>query len=71
MSLLRIKNADGTWFHIPAINGKPGKDGAIQYVAGDGIKIDGTSNEIISLKVEAPDLVTSKSVTFIKLVKPS
>lgn len=55
MSLLRIKNADGTWFHIPAINGKPGKDGAIQYEAGEGIKIE---NNVISSDINEEKIKT-------------
>ena len=49
MSLLRIKNSNGKWVHIPAIHGKPGKDGAIQYVAGEGIKIE---NNVISSDID-------------------
>lgn len=65
MSILKIKNADGTWSDIPAIkgvdgkdgadgkdgsDGAPGKDGVIQYQAGDNIKIEGN---VIS--AEVPD----------------
>ena len=39
MSLLRIKNADGTWTHVTAIAGKDGKDGSFRYTAGKGINI--------------------------------
>jgi len=65
MSLLRIKNADGTWFHIPAINGKPGKDGAIQYVAGDGIKIE---DNIISAKTNVTGNIYSTKLSSDKQV---
>ena len=54
MSILRIKNADGTWSDIPAIKGADGKDGAIQYTAGANIKIE---NNIISAEIpEATDV---------------
>ena len=39
MSILRFKNADGTWNGIAAFKGEDGKDGAIQYKAGYGINI--------------------------------
>lgn len=55
MSLLRIKNADGTWIHIPAINGEPGKDGVIQYVAGEGIKIE---DNVISSTIDEEKVKT-------------
>ena len=55
MSILRIKNADGTWSDIPAIKGENGKDGAIQYTAGANIKIE---DNVISADVSEiqPDL---------------
>lgn len=40
MSILKFKNPDGTWESIAAIKGEPGRDGAIQYQAGEGIKIE-------------------------------
>ena len=39
MSVLKFKNADGTWNGIAAFKGEDGKDGAIQYKAGYGINI--------------------------------
>lgn len=48
MSILKIKNADGTWSDIPAINGADGKDGVIQYTAGANIKIE---NNVISAEI--------------------
>lgn len=39
MSILKFKNADGTWNGIAAFKGEDGKDGAIQYKAGYGINI--------------------------------
>ena len=39
MSILKFKNADGTWNGIAAFKGENGKDGAIQYKAGYGINI--------------------------------
>ena len=41
MAILKIKDETGKFVDIPAIQGVPGKDGAIQYAAGDGIKIEG------------------------------
>ncbi len=55
MSLLRIKNSNGKWVHIPAIHGKPGKDGAIQYVAGEGIKIE---DNVISSDIDEEKIKT-------------
>lgn len=40
MAILKIKDETGKFVDIPAIQGPPGKDGAIQYAAGDGIKIE-------------------------------
>jgi hypothetical protein len=48
MAILKVKNTQGEWQSIPAFKGEPGepgKDGAIQYTAGDGIKIE---NNVIS-----------------------
>ena len=55
MSLLRIKNVDGTWAHIPAIAGKDGKDGAIQYTAGNGIEI--TEDNVINCTFKVSEAV--------------
>lgn len=41
MAILKIKDETGKFVDIPAIQGAPGKDGAIQYTAGEGIKIEG------------------------------
>ena len=41
MAILKIKDETGKFVDIPAIQGAPGKDGAIQYEAGENIKIDG------------------------------
>lgn len=48
MSILKFKKPDGTWESVAAIKGEDGKDGAIQYEAGDGIKIE---DNIISTDV--------------------
>lgn len=51
MAKLKFKNSNGEWESIAAFQGepgKPGKDGAIQYTAGEGIKIE---NDIISADV--------------------
>ena len=48
MSILKFKNADGTWNGIAAFKGENGKDGAIQYKAGAGIKIE---NDTITAEV--------------------
>ena len=43
MATLKFKNSNGEWLGITAIKGDkgdPGKDGAIQYTAGEGIKIE-------------------------------
>lgn len=40
MAILKIKDETGKFVDIPAIQGAPGKDGAIQYVAGEGIEIN-------------------------------
>lgn len=45
MAKLKFKNSKGEWESIAAFQGEPGKDGAIQYTAGPGIKIE---NNIIS-----------------------
>lgn len=49
MSILKFKNADGTWNGIAAFKGEDGKDGAIQYKAGYGINIseDNTISSIL------------------------
>ena len=41
MAILKIKDETGKFVDIPAIQGPPGKNGAIQYEAGENIKIDG------------------------------
>lgn len=41
MAILKIKDETGKFVDIPAIQGAPGKDGAIQYEAGENITIDG------------------------------
>jgi len=48
MSMLKFKKPDGTWESVAAIKGENGKDGAIQYQAGDGIKIE---DNVISTNV--------------------
>ena len=48
MSILKFKNADGTWNGIAAFKGENGKDGVVQYKAGDGIKIE---NDTITAEV--------------------
>lgn len=40
MAKLKFKNSKGEWESIAAFQGEPGKDGAIQYIAGEGIKIE-------------------------------
>jgi hypothetical protein len=46
--MMKFKNSNGEWMSIPAFKGDPGKDGAIQYKAGDGIKIE---NDTITAEV--------------------
>ena len=48
MSILKFKNADGTWNGIAAFKGENGKDGVVQYKAGNGIKIE---NDTITAEV--------------------
>lgn len=64
MSLLRIKQADGSWSNIPAIKGADGidgKDGAIQYTAGRYIQID-EDTHTINCTVKIGDLVIIDAV---------
>lgn len=64
MSLLRIKQADGTWSNIPAIKGADGvdgKDGAVQYTAGRYIQID-EDTQTINCTVKIGDLVIIDAV---------
>lgn len=64
MSLLRIKQADGSWSNIPAIKGADGvdgKDGAVQYTAGRYIHIDENTNTI-NCTVKIGDLVIIDAV---------
>ncbi len=64
MSLLRIKQADGSWSNIPAIKGADGidgKDGAIQYAAGRYIQID-EDTQTINCTVKIGDLVIIDAV---------
>jgi hypothetical protein len=48
MAMMKFKNSNGEWMSIPAFRGEPGKDGAVQYKAGDGIKIE---NDTITAEV--------------------
>ena len=48
MAILKIKDETGKFVDIPAIQGPPGKDGAIQYEAGENIKIE---DNVISAEV--------------------
>lgn len=48
MAIMKFKNSNGEWQGIPAFKGENGKDGAIQYQAGDGIKIE---NDTITAEV--------------------
>ena len=50
MSILKFKNPDGTWKSVTAIQGEPGKDGAIQYKPGKGINI--TEDNVIEAEFE-------------------
>ncbi|MBR2493440.1 MAG: hypothetical protein IKB64_08315 [Paludibacteraceae bacterium] len=64
MSLLRIKQADGSWENIPAIKGADGidgKDGAIQYTAGRYIQID-EDTQTINCTIKIGDLVIIDAV---------
>ena len=64
MSLLRIKQADGSWSNIPAIKGADGidgKDGAVQYTAGRYIQID-EDTQTINCTVKIGDLVIIDAV---------
>lgn len=55
MSTLKFKNADGTWNGIAAFKGEDGKDGAIQYQAGYGIKIE---DNVISSTLDPDNDIT-------------
>ena len=60
MAVLKIKDETGKFIDIPAIQGAPGKDGAIQYAAGDGIKIDGN---VISVDGEMIKTLILENIT--------
>lgn len=65
MSILKFKKPDGTWESIAAIKGEPGKDGAIQYQAGEGIKIEGnviSSENSGSSNMGVVHIVTSQNL---------
>lgn len=49
MAILKLKNNQGKWTSVPAFQGEPGKDGAVQYTAGKGITIE---NDTISAEVD-------------------
>ena len=55
MAILKIKDETGKFVGIPAIQGPPGKDGAIQYVAGDGIKIE---DNVITADIPVSAIIT-------------
>lgn len=62
MSVLRFKQQDGTWTGIAALKGDPGRDGAIQYIGGNGVNI--TANNEIELDMDtAPTTSSTKPVT--------
>lgn len=56
MSILKFKNADGTWNGIAAFKGEDGRDGAIQYQAGFGINI--SEDNVISSTLDPNDDIT-------------
>lgn len=67
MAILKIKDETGKFVDIPAIQGAPGKDGAIQYEAGENITIDGnvisasggiTLDDVKAITGELTDLST-------------
>lgn len=66
MAILKIKDETGKFVDIPAIQGAPGKDGAIQYEAGENIKIDGnvinTDGDVIK-KIDMTNGLTKEDIT--------
>lgn len=56
MSILKFKNADGTWNGIAAFKGEDGRDGAIQYQAGFGINI--SEDNVISSTLDPENDIT-------------
>lgn len=60
MAILKIKDETGKFVDIPAIQGPPGKDGAIQYEAGEGIKIE---DNVISVDGEMIKKLISENIT--------
>lgn len=62
MAKLKFKS-NGKWESIAAFQGEPGKDGAVQYTAGNGITIE---NDTISAEVDkqyVDDTITSAITT--------
>lgn len=61
MSVLRFRQEDGSWTGLAALKGDPGRDGAIQYSAGNGINI---TNDEIALDMDTtPTALSTKPVT--------
>ena len=52
MAILKIKDETGKFVDIPAIQGAPGKDGAVQYEAGEGIEIEDNTISINENKIK-------------------
>lgn len=68
MAILKFKN-NGKWESIAAFKGEPGKDGAIQYQAGEGINIE---DNIISCTQKGSDGTnTHPPVYFVSVPKVS
>ena len=69
MAVLKIKDETGKFVNIPAIQGAPGKDGndgkdAPEYVAGEGIKIDGNVISTTGPEVIEDTLYINEDVMF-------
>ena len=56
MAIMKFKNSNGEWMSIPAFKGEPGKDGAVQYKAGEGIVIE---DNVISVATEGGSIPKS------------
>lgn len=77
MAILKIKDETGKFVDIPAIQGAPGKDGAIQYEAGENITIDGnvisasggiTLDDVKTITGELTDLGTEDKTNLVNAI---
>lgn len=77
MAILKIKDETGKFVDIPAIQGAPGKDGAIQYEAGENITIDGnvisasggiTLNDVKAITGELENLSTEDKSSLVNAI---